>query len=62
LVLALSRFLLAFLLSGQRPLRQPELLLRAAQETRGADLAAVGEHRKVGESEIDADLRFGLRK
>jgi hypothetical protein len=50
----------AFLFAGQNPLSMLEFLLGPPQEPGRGDLAAVGEHRKVGEPEVDTDHGPGL--
>ena len=52
----------ALLLAGVRPLQPPELLLRPAQEPRGADLGAIGQHRERGQPQVDAYLPARLRE
>ena len=52
----------SLLLTRQGALRAPEFLLRPSQELRGGDLAAVGQHREVGQPEVDADHRSSLGK
>jgi hypothetical protein len=61
--LSLAPVAAAFLLAGQVPLRPPELLLRAPQEPRRADLGAVVQRREVGQAEVDPALaaRLGQR-
>ena len=50
----------AFLLAGQSSLSMLEFLLGPPQEPGRGDLAAVGEHREVGEPEVDTDQWLGL--
>ena len=52
----------SLLLTRQSALRAPELLLRPPQEPRGGDLPAVGQHREMGQPEVDAHHRSGSGK
>ena len=49
-------------LTGQLPLKAPELLLRPAQKARAVNFLAVGQDREGGQAEIETDFRRHLGK
>jgi hypothetical protein len=52
----------AFGFAAEAFLRFAELALGAAQELRAGDLAAIGQHREMGQAQVDARLGSHLRQ